>query len=438
MAQPNNPTDNNEALAAERARALKDFEADTRGSGRSLGDRLFAGLDRQPSAHGNKIYLALFMLICTGALFAVLFDWKNDKPNVAVPFDVAVDRNYGRFKLEKPEPQKVEPPAKVADDMEEKPPAIDPEEEARRKQMEAMRLMRLKSGIIITGTAGTAAGGPAAVGAADGGVGGFNGPNGLNGLNGQTRGGTQQILMDPTTGKYFISNQPPQPNNANERFLQDKSGQGKATVQAGELQDLPYTVLQGKMVDAVLETPISSDLPGMLRAKLSTDIYGEQGRIALLPQGSTLIGQYNTLINKGQIRVFVIWNRVIRPDGIDIMLDSPGTDQLGRAGLVGEVDNHYLQIFGTSAMLSLVGAGAANIGVNAGDQRNSASAYREALQQNFAQSASRALDRYIDIPPTIHVNQGERIKVFVNRDLDFSGVYAIQRDRAKPMFVMVR
>jgi type IV secretion system protein VirB10 len=93
---------------------------------------------------------------------------------------------------------------------------------------------------------------------------------------------------------------------------------------------------------------------------------------------------------------------------------------LGRAGINGKVNNHFWQIFGTSALLSLIGSGAANAGVNTNDQLNSISAYREELANSFRDTSAQVLDRYIDIPPTINVKQGTRIKVLVARDLDFS------------------
>jgi type IV secretion system protein VirB10 len=171
-----------------------------------------------------------------------------------------------------------------------------------------------------------------------------------------------------------------------------------------------------------METAINSDLPGMVRAVVSHDLYGESGKTILLPQGTRLVGQYNSAIRKGQARVFLIWNRAIRPDGIEIVLDSGGTDTLGRAGINGKVNNHFWQIFGTSALLSLLGAGAANAGVNTSDQLNSISTYREELANSFQETSAQVLDRYLDIPPTINVKQGTRIKVLVAQDLDFTDV----------------
>lgn len=153
--------------------------------------------------------------------------------------------------------------------------------------------------------------------------------------------------------------------------------------------------------------------------------------IAFLDRGSTLIGQYRAEIKKGQSRIFTVWNRVIRPDGVDIVLDSAGADQLGTAGMGGDVDHHFAQIFGISALLSVIGAGSSTIGVTSSSQDNSAAYYREQVQEAAANSAQKVLGAYVDIPPTITVAPGTRIKVFVNRDLDFSGLNAAQHGRIK-------
>lgn len=216
------------------------------------------------------------------------------------------------------------------------------------------------------------------------------------------------------------SNPSPESSDPNRRFQNEARSIVIPTSRANSLGNLDYKILQGKLIDGVMETAINSDLPGMVRAVVSHDIYGESGKTILLPQGTRLVGQYNSAIRKGQARVFLIWNRAIRPDGIEIVLDSGGTDPLGRTGISGKVNNHFWQIFGTSALLSLIGAGAANAGVNTSDQLNSISAYREELANSFQETSAQVLDRYIDIPPTINVRQGTRIKVLVARDLDFS------------------
>lgn len=216
--------------------------------------------------------------------------------------------------------------------------------------------------------------------------------------------------------------------DSNQVFQEQSQLREVPSSEAAKIQDLETKILQGKVIDAILETGINSDLPGLVRGIISHDVFGEAGKLILLPRGTRLIGTYNSALRKGQARVFVIWNRAIRPDGIEIALFSGGTDPLGQAGIAGKVNNHFWKIFGTSTLLSLIGAGAANLGVDSGDQNNSMSAYREEVANSFRDSATKVLDDYIDIPPTITVKPGTAMKILVARDLDFSEVLGrIQR-----------
>lgn len=215
----------------------------------------------------------------------------------------------------------------------------------------------------------------------------------------------------------------PSSTDPNLRFQQELENSSVPVSTVRSLGSLEYKILQGKMLSATLETAVNSDLPGMVRAVLSHNVYGETGRQVLLPRGSRLIGQYNSAIRKGQARVFLVWSRAILPNGHEIMLHSAGTDSLGRTGIRGRVNNHFWQIFGTSALLSVLGATTANVGVDATDQYNSLSAYREEVANSFQETSAQVLDRTIDIPPTIVVRPGTPIKIFVARDLDFSGQF---------------
>lgn len=214
------------------------------------------------------------------------------------------------------------------------------------------------------------------------------------------------------------------PRDPNSAFAEQMSGRPVATAFPRKLSGLECMALQGKLIDAELETAIDTDLPGQIRAIVSSPLYAEQGREALVPVGSRLTGVYNSAVRKGQVRVFAIWNRLVRPDGVEITLDSAVTDALGRAGLLGETDNHFGQIFGMSILLSVIGTGAGTAGVSPDARYNSADAYRHDIQQSFARTADRVLEPYASIPPTNTVAQGERIKVFLNRDLDFCGLQA--------------
>ena len=185
---------------------------------------------------------------------------------------------------------------------------------------------------------------------------------------------------------------------------------------ATRLQDLSRTAPQGTVVPAILETAINSDLPGFVRAVVSRDVRGFDGTTVLIPRGSKLMGQYRSGVALSQTRAFVVWSRVLTPDGVSVDIGSPGTDQLGRAGIEGETDTHFFERFGSAILLSVMGAG-----LNALSDNNANTAIIIGSSQQASQVASIALQKQIDIPPTIKVAQGTPLQVFVTRDLDFAG-----------------
>ena len=199
-------------------------------------------------------------------------------------------------------------------------------------------------------------------------------------------------------------------------------------------QSLDLKILQGKSIPAVLETAIHSALPGQVRAMVNEDVYGESGRRVLIPKMSRLVGEYETArISAGQSRVMVIWQRAILPDGKSVRLASPGTDGLGRAGISGEVDNHYLARFGAAFLVSMLGVAVEEAAVSSRASSNSAggliivdSARSEAVK-GLNSTVESILKSQANIPPTIQIVQGSRVRVFVARDLDLSSVASKER-----------
>lgn len=183
---------------------------------------------------------------------------------------------------------------------------------------------------------------------------------------------------------------------------------------ATRMGDLSLTIPQGAVIPAVLETAIDSDLPGFTRAVVSRDVRSFDGARVLIPRGSRLIGQYRSATSLGQKRAFVIWSRVVRPDGVSVQIGSPGTDELGRGGLTGKVDRHFFTRFGGSILLSVLNAGIAAVG----DGPTTTIAIGSPGQA----TAAASLVQPENVPPTIRVAQGESIRIFVARDLDFSAV----------------
>lgn len=180
---------------------------------------------------------------------------------------------------------------------------------------------------------------------------------------------------------------------------------------ATRMKNPGHTVSQGTLIPAVLETAINSDLPGYVRAVVSSDIRSFDGSRVLVPRSSRLIGQYKSGVASGQTRAYVMWTRLIRPDGVSVALASPAVDEAGQTGLTGKVDSHFMKRFGSGLLLSIVGA-ASTVGTGG-----------SALILSGGQSAaSTAVQQNGQIPPTIKVRQGQPIRVFTAKDLDFSTV----------------
>ncbi|MES1198446.1 MAG: TrbI/VirB10 family protein [Pseudomonadota bacterium] len=211
----------------------------------------------------------------------------------------------------------------------------------------------------------------------------------------------------------------------------DAFGQGSNEIfasrlsrQAGEARatppgDLSQIVPEGAVIPAVLETALNSDLPGYTRALVSRDVLSFDGKNVLIPRGSRLIGQYRSAVALGQSRAFVVWTRLVRPDGVNIQLADPGTDALGRGGLEGHVDTHFMRRFGGAILLTLLSAGA-----NAVASSNDANT---AVIIGSTQSlGAQTVGQTQNVAPTVDVPQGTPIRIFVTRDLDFSDVGAAQ------------
>lgn len=215
------------------------------------------------------------------------------------------------------------------------------------------------------------------------------------------------------------------------KFLAAASSIGDRGARARKIERIDALVPEGTLIPGILETAIVSDLPGQVRAIVSQDVYSFDGRRILIPTGTLLIGEYQSEITRGQTRIFVVWTRMLRDDGVSVRLNSIGADSLGRAGLTGRVDKKFRERFGAAILLSIVGAGASyqtGYGSEAAagdsdDAQNAEELARETLAQTFSDMANQALGDSLRIPPTISVSQGERIFVFVRQDLDFSAMY---------------
>ena len=194
-------------------------------------------------------------------------------------------------------------------------------------------------------------------------------------------------------------------------FASRVGGVGGAAAQARPMVNPSTTVTEGTLIPAILETAINTDVPGYVRAVVSQDVLSFDGKRVLVPRSSRLIGQYQSGVQQGQKRAYVIWTRLIRPDGASVNIASPAVGFDGTTGLPGDVDNKFFRRFGSALLLSLVD-GAAAI----------ASGGASVFVGGGQSAASTALQQDGQIGPTIRVRPGEPIRVFAARDLDFSTV----------------
>jgi type IV secretion system protein VirB10 len=196
-------------------------------------------------------------------------------------------------------------------------------------------------------------------------------------------------------------------------FANRIGGVGGGTARASAMVNPSTTVTQGTLIPAILETAINTDVPGFVRAVVSQDVRSFDGKRLLIPRSSRLIGQYQSGVQQGQRRAYVIWTRLIRPDGVSVNLASPAIGYDGTTGLEGDVNSHFFQRFGSGLLLSVVGGlGAITTGGVGG-----------VIIAGGAQSAANsAVQAQGQISPTIRVRMGEPIRVFTARDLDFSTV----------------
>jgi type IV secretion system protein VirB10 len=241
--------------------------------------------------------------------------------------------------------------------------------------------------------------------------------------------GRDTLSADSTEGGPTVAGE-----DRNSKFLASASTIGDRSAKARQIERIDAMIPEGTLIPGILETAINSDLPGQIRAITSQGVYSFDGRRILIPTGTRLIGEYQSEVTRGQKRIFVIWTRLLRDDGVTVRLNSIGTDSLGRSGLTGVVDNKWRERFGSAILLSIVGAGSSYLtGYGSGsysssgngetDSDRAAELARETIAQTFSDMANQALAENLKIPPTISVHQGERIFVYVRQDLDFSAMY---------------
>lgn len=216
-----------------------------------------------------------------------------------------------------------------------------------------------------------------------------------------------------------------------ENFLKDAENQPYQTYlkEAKRPALSPYELKAGWAIPAALGCGINSDLPGQICGQVRENVYDSTtGRYLLIPQGTRLIGTYDSQVAVGQERILAVWNRLIFPDGSSISLQGmPGANQAGYAGFDADVDNHYIKVFGGAIMLSMITAGVQLSQPQQSANSNSAPSTQQtiagALGQQLGQVGSSMVQRNMQIQPTLKQKPGYRFNVMVTRDIIFPGAY---------------
>ena len=189
-------------------------------------------------------------------------------------------------------------------------------------------------------------------------------------------------------------------------------------VKAGVLPNRNFVLAKGTTLDCVLETAIDSTVPGMTTCQLTRDIYSDNGKVLLLDRGTQLVGEYSGGLRQGQARMFMLWTRAKTPNGVVVNLDSPATDELGRSGVDGHIENFFWKRFGAAILMSIISDGIA--------ASRDGNEYFSNTGRAGEKVVDQMLQQHANIPPRLVRNQGTRISVMVARDLDFSEVYALK------------
>jgi len=181
----------------------------------------------------------------------------------------------------------------------------------------------------------------------------------------------------------------------------------------------PYQVMAGTIIPGSLVTGLNSDLPGQVIAQVTENVYDTPtGQHLLIPQGTRLLGRYESEIKTGQSRALVIWNRLIRPDGSSLVIENlPGVDGMGQAGLRDRVDRHRSSLFGAAVLSSFLSV-ASELGSDEDDQITEA--LRDGGQSTINQAGQKVVTQALSRKPTLRVRPGWRLGVIVNRDLVLS------------------
>lgn len=200
------------------------------------------------------------------------------------------------------------------------------------------------------------------------------------------------------------------------QFLASLDRRGDVNPHAVVRAPSPNMLMAGSVIAASLITGINSDVPGLVTAQVTQNVYDSvTGRILLVPQGARLIGSCDHVVAFGQSRALVVWQRLVMPDGSSLRLDNvPAADASGHAGLEDKVDFHTWRLLKGVAMATLLGVGTE---LSVTGESDLVEAIRESAQSNTARAGDRITQRNLDVPPTITIRPGAPVRLVVHKDL---------------------
>lgn len=186
---------------------------------------------------------------------------------------------------------------------------------------------------------------------------------------------------------------------------------------------------KGTYIGCSLKNRLVSTIKGGIACIVSNDVYSANGNVLLIEKGSTITGQFKGgEVEEGMNRLFVIWQDIKTPNNIIIPVNSGATDELGASGIEGWVDEHWFKRFGSAILLSIIDDSLLLLSSALGGDSNAA-LYTQSSRENAANLANTALEKSINIKPTLYKNHGDLVGVYVNRDIDFSQVYRLKRKK---------
>lgn len=242
-----------------------------------------------------------------------------------------------------------------------------------------------------------------------------------SGFDNTASGSTAVTLPTPEQSDASQPNTYSAQNGQSQKIAFLKSSSQNQDVIASQLQTptSPYQIMAGTIIPATLVTGINSDLPGTITAKVSRDIFDTaSGNYLLIPQGTTIIGAYDSQVTFGQSRVLIAWQRLIFPNGTSFDLNGmPGADLKGMAGLSDLVNHHYARIFGSALLMSVFGAAGQLSQPQNSKQASSEQIIYGAVGQQMSQTSAQLVAKNMDIQPTITIRPGSNFNVLLTRDM---------------------